>query len=84
MKERVGIWEREKTGAAGIAWIHAALGERDEAFVWLEKAREVHDPSIAMLNAYPYWDGLRADARFQELLGRVGLPVLKTTLASNR
>ena len=75
LKERVSIWEREKNGAAGIACIHAALGERDEAFVWLEKAVEAHDPGIAMLNAYPYWDGLRSDTRFQNLLRRVCLPV---------
>lgn len=83
LKERVSIWKRERNGAAGIACIYAALGEKDEAFVWLEKAVEAHDQGIAMLNAYPYWDGLRSDARFQGVLRRVGLPVLNPPLASN-
>lgn len=74
LKERASIWEREKNGAAGIACIHAALGEKDQAFFWLERAMETRDPAIAMLNAFPYWDGLRSDARFQDLLRRAGLP----------
>lgn len=74
LKERVSAWEREKIFASGIACIHAALGEKDQAFLWLERALETRDPAIAMLNAFPYWDGLRSDARFQDLLRRAGLP----------
>jgi len=39
----------------------------------LEKAIEVHDPSVPYLGLRLF-DPLRADPRFQELLRRIGLP----------
>lgn len=55
-----------------IAIIYAGLGERDQAFVWLEKAYENHELPVD-LKVDPKWDRLRSDTRFAELLRRVGL-----------
>ena len=57
-----------------IAFIYAALGEKDEAFRLLEKGFEGRDFSLVLLNENPQFDGLRSDARFAELVRRVGLP----------
>jgi DNA-binding winged helix-turn-helix (wHTH) protein/TolB-like protein/tetratricopeptide (TPR) repeat protein len=56
-----------------IALIYAALGDKDDALHWLEKAYAEHDTDLALLKVDPRWDGLRADRRFERLLRRVGL-----------
>jgi eukaryotic-like serine/threonine-protein kinase len=59
------------------AAIYAALGEKDQAFEWLEKAYE--DRSIltvgpfAFVKLQPAFDPLRSDPRFADLLRRMNL-----------
>ena len=53
--------------------IHAALGEKDKAFSWLEKAYEEHDSYLVRLKVEPVMDPLRADPRFKKLLSRMNL-----------
>jgi hypothetical protein len=55
------------------ALVHAGLGETDEAFRWLERAWDARDVHLLYLPVDPKWDGLRADARFADLLRRCGL-----------
>ncbi len=57
-----------------IAEIYAALGQVDEAFEWLNKAYDAHDMQMVSLKVNPTLDGLRNDARFADLVRRVGLP----------
>ena len=56
-----------------IAWIHAALGEKDEAFFWLEQAYREHAGQLYLLNVHPFVDPLRSDPRFKDLVRRIGL-----------
>jgi DNA-binding winged helix-turn-helix (wHTH) protein len=49
------------------------LGDKDQAFVWLEKAYQERSNFIAYLKVYPIVDPLRSDPRFDELLRRTGL-----------
>jgi TolB-like protein/Tfp pilus assembly protein PilF len=58
-----------------IAEVYAGLGERDRAFEWLEKALVERTDLLIWLKVDPVWDGLRPDARFQNLLRRIGLPL---------
>jgi DNA-binding winged helix-turn-helix (wHTH) protein/TolB-like protein/lipoprotein NlpI len=60
--------------AYGVALVHAGLGEKDLAFTWLEKALAERSHWLVWLRLDPRWDVIRADARFEQLLGRVGLP----------
>jgi TolB-like protein/Flp pilus assembly protein TadD len=62
-----------QAGAQGIALTYVGLGDKDQAFNWLETAYRERD-TVAMLKAYPFWDSIRSDPRFQDLLRRVGLP----------
>jgi eukaryotic-like serine/threonine-protein kinase len=55
-----------------IASIYTYIGNKDKAFVWLQKAYEFRD-GVDSLNE-PIWDQLRSDPRFTELTRRVGLP----------
>jgi Tfp pilus assembly protein PilF len=56
-----------------LAIVYAGLGEKDEAFAWLEKAYAEREAWMTYLNVYPVFDPLRSDARFAESLRRVGL-----------
>ncbi len=51
----------------------ALLGEKEQAFEYLNKAIEKHHGSLTMLNVEPSFDSLRDDPRFDELVRRVGL-----------
>jgi eukaryotic-like serine/threonine-protein kinase len=57
-----------------IAIIYVGLGERDQAFRWLEKSYEERSGRMVELGVDPMMDSLRSDPRFQDLLRRVGLP----------
>jgi TolB-like protein/Tfp pilus assembly protein PilF len=56
-----------------FAEIHVRLGEKDQAFAWLEKAYEDHNWGIINVNSDPIWDDLRSDPRYTELLRRINL-----------
>ncbi|MGH7497710.1 MAG: protein kinase domain-containing protein [Gemmatimonadales bacterium] len=53
--------------------VHAALGEKDAAFEWLDRAFEERRGWLCYLNVEPLLDGLRGDPRFQRLLERMRL-----------
>jgi TolB-like protein/DNA-binding winged helix-turn-helix (wHTH) protein/Tfp pilus assembly protein PilF len=57
-----------------IAEIHAGLGEKDEAFRWLERAYRERDAQIGYLALDPEMDPLRSDPRFPPLIRRLNLP----------
>ncbi len=56
-----------------IAVIYHGLGNKDQTFQWLEKAYEERDVRLTFLRTDPKWDSLRSDARFEDLVRRVGL-----------
>ncbi len=57
-----------------IARIYAALGECDRAFEYLDRAYRERSPEIVGLKVDPCFDNLHSDARFQDLLGSIGIP----------
>jgi eukaryotic-like serine/threonine-protein kinase len=56
-----------------FAIIEGALGEKDQAFAWLEKGFNDRDAYLVRLRVDVAMDPLRSDARFKILLRRVGL-----------
>ena len=50
-----------------IALIHAGLGEKDQAFEWLQKAVEDRSTPMVFLRSDPELAGLRSDPRFARL-----------------
>ena len=56
-----------------IATIHAALGEKEEALEWLERAYEERDSWMPNIKIDPRLDSLHTEQRFQNLLRRMRL-----------
>jgi DNA-binding winged helix-turn-helix (wHTH) protein/TolB-like protein/Tfp pilus assembly protein PilF len=54
-----------------FAMIEAALGNRDQAFAYLDAALSVRDARLSMLKVDPKWDALRSDPRFAAALRRM-------------
>ena len=54
-----------------FAMIEAALGNRDQAFEYLDAALSVRDARLSMLKVDPKWDALRSDPRFEATLRRM-------------
>ncbi|HEX6732584.1 MAG TPA: winged helix-turn-helix domain-containing protein [Pyrinomonadaceae bacterium] len=73
LKELLQLNERRYVTAAAIAVVYIGLGEKDQAFVWLEKAYQERSNFVAWLKVTPIVDSLRSDPRFTDLERRVGL-----------
>jgi tetratricopeptide (TPR) repeat protein len=56
-----------------IAVIYVGLGQKDQAFEWLEKAYEEHDHALEALKVDPMLDSVRSDPRFIALMEKMGL-----------
>lgn len=56
-----------------MALIYTGLGDRDEAFKWLEKTYAERDWWLCLIKVNPVFDDLRSDPRFDDLLRRVKL-----------
>ncbi len=64
---------KEYVSPAELAILHDGLGDKEAALDALERAYEARDPQMQYLKA-PWYDALRTDPRFQDLMRRVGLP----------
>ena len=64
---------RDGIGRYEIALIYAGLGDKADAFVWLDGAYHAHDVGLVYLKVDPCLDPLRSDARFDDLMRRIGL-----------
>lgn len=68
--------KRQKAGyvpAGAFVNAYLGLGENEEAFAWLEKAYQEQSNILQFLKVHPFFDPLRDDPRFKDLLHRVGL-----------
>jgi hypothetical protein len=55
-----------------MALICTGLGDKDQAFDWLEKAYQERHPYLILIKVEPVFDSLHSDPRFQNLLRRIG------------
>jgi tetratricopeptide (TPR) repeat protein len=60
-----------------VATILMLLGDKDEAFEWLDRAVEDHSYDVSYLNVDPLFDPVRDDPRFPALVRKVGLEPAK-------
>jgi hypothetical protein len=57
-----------------VAYAHAALGDRDAAFDWIERAIRQGDDGVLELRLDPLLASLRSDPRFGQALRELNLP----------
>ncbi|HUR99807.1 MAG TPA: tetratricopeptide repeat protein, partial [Pyrinomonadaceae bacterium] len=65
--------EHRYVAPTSIGSIYAALGEKDEAFEWYERALRERDVLLVLMKVDPMFDGVRSEPQFKELMKRVGL-----------
>src|SRR5207247_10304841 len=79
--------EKRYVSAPVIAAVYVALGDKEEAFRWLERAFAEHSGILQWIAFLPEFRPLRSDKRFPNLLRRIGVPhnstlsITETTLS---
>jgi len=68
--------QRRKKGyipAGAFVNAYLGLGDNEQAFYWLEQAYKEQSNILQFVKTHPYFDPIRGDPRFAELVRRVGL-----------
>ena len=52
---------------------YLGMGDNEQAFYWLEQAYKEQSNILQFLRTHPYFDPIRSDPRFADLVRRVGL-----------
>src|SRR6202142_4089280 len=73
IRELLKIEKSGQVDPTAIAQAFAGMGDKDQALAWLEKAYAQRSNGLTSLKVDPAYDELRGDARFRDLLLRVGL-----------
>jgi len=66
--------ERGGADLTEVAAAYTAFGKYDQAFEWLERARQDQDPDLCYVRRDPLFKALEADPRYKEFLRKLGLP----------
>jgi TolB-like protein/DNA-binding winged helix-turn-helix (wHTH) protein/Flp pilus assembly protein TadD len=67
---------RQQTGyipAGAFVNAYLGIGDKNEAFAWLDRAYQEQSNPLIYINVFPPFDPLRGEPRFQRLVHRVGL-----------
>ncbi len=70
------LQKRRKAGyvpAAAFVNGYLGLGENEQAFAWLEQAYQEQSNILLSLKVHPFFDPIRGDPRFADLVRRAGL-----------
>lgn len=77
MQERV---VSEYVPSICLAWVHTGLGEVEIALDYYERAYEQHESRVLWLRVAPTYDRLRAEPRYHQLVQKIGLPPVASSL----
>ena len=73
LKELEGKYAKRESAAFNLAAVYAGLGEKDQAFAWLEKDFQQGSGVLPYITWWVNFDDLRSDPRYADLLRRMGL-----------
>jgi serine/threonine-protein kinase len=74
IRELEAKYARKEAHGQYIAAVYAGLGEKDRAFEWLEKDFEIRSGKLGEIRWTFAFSSLKSDARFKDLLRRIGQP----------
>jgi eukaryotic-like serine/threonine-protein kinase len=69
----VEVSKHQYVSPYSIAQTYARVGEKEQAFAWLEKAYETHDSTLVSLKVDPMFESIHSDHKFGELVQRLHL-----------
>ena len=72
IKELAGKYEKGQAIGQDLAAVYAGLGDKDQAFAWLEKDFQTRSGLLAWTRWAPAFESLRSDPRYADLLRRMG------------
>ena len=75
LKELQEKHTRNEGPAFDVAAIYAGLGDKDQAFVWLEKGFTDRSGRLGRTNWEVGFESLRGDPRFADLIRRMGIKI---------
>jgi TolB-like protein/DNA-binding winged helix-turn-helix (wHTH) protein/lipoprotein NlpI len=73
LAESLELSHEKEVSLGAVALVYAALGDREKTFSWLEKAYAAKSSFMTTLKFWSVFDPIRSDARFTDLMKRVGL-----------
>jgi TolB-like protein/DNA-binding winged helix-turn-helix (wHTH) protein/Flp pilus assembly protein TadD len=68
------LWPKHTHAALDLAVVFSALGDKENALHWLEKAEEMHVSDLIGIRQSAHFAELRSDRRFQALVQRLSAP----------
>jgi hypothetical protein len=74
LAELTELSKRKDVSPWEFAIVYTGMEDKDRAFQWLDKAYDERSKDLPWIKADPRMDPLRSDARYKELLLRLGLP----------
>jgi hypothetical protein len=77
LRNQKNILQKDKTAYTefmAIAFMYAALGDKDKAFECLSKAYEQRERGLIDIWTVYYYDFLKDEPEFKELVKKVGFP----------
>ncbi len=73
LKELTERAHKRYVSAYAFVVVHTGMGDKDQAFAWLDKAYEERASTLPFLQTNPTLASLRSDSRFQTLIRRMSL-----------
>lgn len=73
LKELEEKYAKREANAQYLASVYVGLGDKDQAFAWLEKDFEQHSGILPRITWWFSFEDLRSDPRYADLVRRMGL-----------
>jgi TolB-like protein/Flp pilus assembly protein TadD len=73
LKELTELARKRYVSPYAFALVYTGMGDKDQAFAWLDKAYKERASALPFLKTNPRLANLRSDFRFQTLIRRMGL-----------
>lgn len=73
LKELEEKYNNRESTAVPLAVLYAGLGDKNQAFAWLEKAVQQRTGDVYDITWFSAFDDLRSDPRYTDLVRRMGL-----------